>query len=650
MKTDIKPQLRNLFKPLRIGKVELKNRIVMLSLTTGYGELNGTVGDRLITFFAERAKGGAGLIIVPFSPIRAGSPLEPGLYDDRFIAGALRLTERMHACGAKIAAQLITSYHVIFDSGAAEVVGPSPVWNQIMRCTPRPLTIDEIRYIVEEYGKAGWRAREAGFDAVEILVGGGYLLNRFLSPISNKREDPYGGSLGNRMRIILEVIGSIRKAVGKDFPISVRLNVEEQMEGGHTIENSKEVVQILEQAGIQMINVYTGWHESPVPTVQASLPKGAFVHLAEKIKGWVRIPVVAANRINDPMVAEKILADGKADLIGMGRALLADPELPNKSREGRVDEIVPCLACSNCIAEIIATYRQWGKPVSTFCTVNPVAGKEGEYILSPAPRSKKIMVIGGGPAGLEAAITAARRGHQVILYDRGKELGGRLLQAGIPPYKDEMKTLVKSLVVRAERAGVKIKLHSEAGSKTIEEEKPDTLILALGATSLVPDIPGAQGDNVALAEEILTGGKSVSGSVLVVGGGMVGCETAEFLLEQVKGVTQVTVLEMLDRMANDVSPTYRPFFLARLKKAGIKMITNVKVEEITEKGVRVSQADGSKSIEGNAVVLAVGFKANSQLVQELKGIVREAYAAGDCITPRMIKEAIEEGFLIGCKI
>jgi len=641
---------RNLFQPIRIGKLELKNRIVMLAMTTGYGELNETVSDRLVTFFAERARGGAGLMIVPFSPVRAGSPVEPGLYDDRFIPGATRLTERIHALGAKIAGQLITSYHVILGSGIPEVVGPSPVGNQMMRCTPRPLTIDEIHGIIEEYAKSARRAREAGFDMVEILAGAGYLLNRFLSPVSNKRQDQYGGSLENRMRILLEIIGSVRKSVGEGFPISVRLNVDEQMEGGHTIEDSKGVAQTLEKAGIQVINMYTGWHESPVPTVQPSLPKGAFVHLAEKIKSGVRIPVIATNRINDPWVAEKILAEGKADLIGMGRALLADPELPRKAMEGRVEEIVPCIACSNCLTEIMGAYRQWGKPVATFCAVNPAAGKEDRYIPHPAPRPKKVVVIGGGPAGLEAATIAATRGHRVTLYDRGGELGGRLLLAAVPPYKSEMKTLAQSLAARARKAGVRIKLHSEAGRETIEEEKPDALVLALGATPRLPDIPGARGQNVVFAEEVLAGLKSVSGSVLVVGGGVVGCETAEFLLEQGKGVTRVTVLEMLDRMANDMSPTYRPFFLARLKKTGIKMITGARVEEITEKGVRVSQADGSTWVEGNAVVLAGGSMANRQLVQELKGIVPEVHEAGDCISPRMVKEAMEEGFLVGWKI
>jgi 2,4-dienoyl-CoA reductase-like NADH-dependent reductase (Old Yellow Enzyme family)/thioredoxin reductase len=590
------------------------------------------------------------LIIVPFSPVRAGSPVEPGLYEDRFIPGAKRLAERIHEFGAKIAGQLITSYHVILGSGTPEVVGPSPVGNQMMRCTPRPLALDEIHGIIEEYAKSARRAQEGGFDAVEILVGAGYLLNRFLSPISNKRQDQYGGSLENRMRIILEIIASIREKVGEGFPISVRLNVEEHMEGGHTIEDSKEIAQILEKAGIQMINMYTGWHESPVPTVQPSLPKGAFAHLAEKIKSCVNIPVIAANRINDPWVAERILAEGKADLIGMGRALLADPELPRKTREGRIEEIVPCIACSNCLTEIMGAYRQWGKPVATFCTVNPVAGKEGQYIPHPAPRSKKVVVIGGGPAGMEAASVAAMRGHRVILYDRGRELGGRLLLAAIPPYKSEMKTLAQSLAARANKTGVRIKLHSEAGRETVEKEKPDALVLALGASARLPDIPGARGQHVVFAEEVLAGSKSVSGSVLVVGGGVVGCETAEFLIQQGKGVTQVTVLEMLDRMANDMSPTYRPFFLTRLKKTGIRMITGAKVEEITERGVRVSRADGSACIEGDAVVLAGGSAANRELVEEMKGIVPEVYEAGDCLSPRMIKEAMEEGFLAGWKI
>jgi 2,4-dienoyl-CoA reductase-like NADH-dependent reductase (Old Yellow Enzyme family)/thioredoxin reductase len=643
-------QFKHLFTPIDIGTMKVKNRIVMLPLTTGYCELDETIGARLINFYTARAKGGVGLIIVPFSPVHAGSPIEPGLYDDRFLPGVRKLTDTVHAHGAKIAAQLITSYHVILKNGIAEVVGPSAVLNQMTRTVARPLTVPEINHIVKEYGQAARRARQGGFDAVEVLVGGGYLLNRFLSPITNKREDEYGGSLKNRMRIVLEVIASMRKEVGRDFPIGCRLNVAEQMEGGHTIEDSKEVVRILEKAGIQMINVYTGWHESPVPTVQAVLPKGAFLHLAEKIKSWVGIPVIAANRINDPVVAEKAIAEGKADMTGMARALFADPELPNKAREGRVEEIVPCLACSNCLTDILATYRDWGTAASASCSVNPLAGKEAEYTIVPAKKSKKVFVIGGGPGGMEAAMTASARGHRVTLYDKGNELGGKLLIASIPPYKNELQSLVTSLAVRARKAGVEIKLKSDASQAAIEKEKPDVLIMATGSSSLIPNIPGVAGSNVVLAEDVLTGAKTVSGNVLIVGGGMVGCETAEFLLECARGVTQVTVIEMLSRMADNVSPTYRPFFLARLKKAGIKMETNTIVQEITKEGVKVEQKGVTGFIKGDAVVLAAGFKSNPTMDDKSKEKIPEVYAIGDCAKPRMIKDAIEEGFAIGRKI
>jgi len=641
---------KHLFTPVRIGNMEVRNRIVMLPMTTGYCEADETVGNRFINFFAERAKGGAGLLIIPFAPAPAGSPVEPGLFDDRFIPGVRRLTAAIHAHGAKAAPQFIMSYHVAFKGGAPEVVAPSAVMNNILRVVPRALTVEEIQWLVGEYGRSARRAREGGFDAVEILVGGGYLLNRFLSPISNKREDAYGGSLENRMRIILEVIESVKKEAGGDFPIGVRLNIEEQMTGGHTVEESKVVAKALEKAGVRLINVYTGWHESPIPTVASSLPPGAFAHLAEKIKGTVGIPVVAANRINDPVVAEKILAEKKADLVGMGRALLADADLPNKAKEGRLDEIVPCIACSNCLAEIMSIYKSWGKGTATFCTVNPFGGKEGEYILKPALKKKKVVVIGGGPAGMEAAMTAAARGHRVTLFEKGAEPGGWLLVGCLPPHKDEIRKLYRNLAVRTKMAGVEIRLNSEATPERIEAEKPDVLILAIGANPLIPDIPGVKGANVVMAEDILTGRKTVGGAVVIIGGGLVGCETAEFLIEKGKGVTRVTVLEMLERMADTISPTYRPFFLARLKQEGVQMKTRTTVLEITDRGVKVDESGTPGFIEGDAVVLAVGLKADAKLVESFQGKAPEVYSIGDCVKPRMIKEAIGEGFSVGMKI
>jgi len=641
-------KLENLFTHIKIGKEELKNRIVMLALTTGYNEPDNTVGDRIINFYAERAKGGVGLIIVPFTAVDIASPAQPGLFHGRFIPGARRLSDAVHAHGAKIAAQLLTQYHWATSEGSApEVVGPSPILNQMMRCTPKALTIGEIHRLVEEHAKAAWRAREAGFDAVELPIVGGYLLNRFLSPHSNKREDEYGGSLENRLRLPLEIIEAIKQSAGEDYAIICRLSVEEFMEGGHTIEDSKKVAAVLEASGVEAINVYVGWHECPVPTVQMLVPRGAFVYLAEDIKKVVNIPVIAANRINDPILADKILSEGKADLIGMARALLADPELPNKARGGKTDEIVPCIACSHCLAEILSAYKDWEKPVSTFCVVNPRAGRELEYAVKPAPVSKKVFVVGGGPGGMETAIVAASRGHQVTLYERGDRLGGQLLTASLPPHKDEINTLIQSLIVRTQKAGVEVKLNTEVDLKTVEQGKPDVVVLATGATPIIPDIPGARGNNVVTAVEVLTGQKGVGETAIVIGGGMVGCETAEFLAQEGK---KVSIVEMLPRIGNDIVATNRPFTLARLRKLGIRMDTNARVEEMTDKGVRVSRDGVSDFLEGDTAVLAVGFTANKELADELEGRVAALYSIGDCLEARMIREAIEEGFCIGMEI
>ena len=649
-KEDIMTAFTHLFTPARIGDLELKNRIVMLPLTTGFTEGDETIGERLISFYEARARGGAAMIIVPFAPVPSGSPIEPGIYDDRFLPGARRLAGRIQEAGAKIGAQLITSYHVTLAAGVPEVVGPSPVMNQMLRVVPRELTVAEIRHLVGEYAKAAERLKGAGFDLVEILVGGGYLLNRFLSPITNKRTDAYGGDLRNRMRIILEILEAMRAAVGPGFPLGVRINLEEQMEGGHTIEDSREVLLLLEEAGVQVINAYTGWHESPVPTVQAFLPKGAFADLAQKAKGWVKIPVIAANRINDPFVAEEILAAGKADFVGMARALLADPELPDKAREGRAQEIVPCLACSNCLADILSSYRTWGRPAWTSCAVNPAAGREHEGGLAAAPAPKRVLVVGGGPAGLEAARVAALRGHRVVVMEREGVLGGKLVVGSLPPHKEEIANLVRSLALRARRAGAEIVAGTEADGETVAAQKPDCLVVAVGAVPVVPPFPGVGGANVFLAEEVLAGRKTPRGSVVVVGGGMVGCETAEYILVKIGGVKEITVLEMLDRMAADVSPTYRPFFLARLKRQGIRMVTGAKVTGITPEAVEAELGGERRSFAADTVVLAVGYRPDRAAVERFLGLVPETYVIGDCASPRKIKEAMEEGFLTGRKI
>ncbi|PKN34065.1 MAG: hypothetical protein CVU61_09880 [Deltaproteobacteria bacterium HGW-Deltaproteobacteria-19] len=641
---------QHLFTPGRIGNLEIRNRIVMLPMTMGYSEPDGSVGDRFITYFAERAKGGAGMIIIPFTPMYAGSHMAPGVFDDRYLPGIQRFTKAIQAHGAKAACQLITSYHMVFKDDVPELVGPSPVLNQMMRGVPRALTIEEIHGLVEDFGKAAGRARKGGFDALEFIVGAGYLLNRFLSPITNQRDDQYGGSLENRMRIVLEIIASIRREAGDDFPLGVRLNVEEQMPGGHTIEESKIVAQALERAGVNFINTYTGWHESRVPTVASMVPKGAFAPLAGQIRGVVGIPVIASNRINDPETAERIIAEGQADFVGMGRALIADPYLPNKAKEGRADEIVPCLACGNCLSDIMVVYKDPHCGASAGCTVNPRTGKELLYVSTPAGKAKKVFVAGGGPAGLQAALTAAERGHRVTLFEREPELGGWMRIGCLPPHKDEIANLTRSLAVRARKAGVEIRLGCALDPRTVELEQPETLILAVGAVPIVPKIPGVDSAHVVAAEDVLTGNKVVQGRVIVLGGGLVGCETAEFLVSKTKGVTSVTVLEMLDRLAPTISSSYRPFFLGMLKMLGVRLETQTTVEEITGEGVKVSRKGTPEFIEGDAVVLAAGLRLDPAVVEAFRGKAPEVYTIGDCVRPRMIREAVEEGLTVGLKI
>ncbi len=641
---------RHLFRPIKIGKQEIENRICMLPMTTGYAEPDDSVGDRMVSFFAERAKWRPGIIFIPFAPVDAGSPVEPGIYHDRLIPGARRLTEKVHSLGPRIFAQLIISYH-IKSNGIAEVVAPSPVWNGIMRCNPRPLTAEEIGWIVEQYGAAARRCRDAGFDGVEIMTGGGYLLNRFISPFGNTREDGYGGSPENRLRIILEIIESIRSRAGHDFPISCRLNCDEQIKGGLTIGDCEYIAVSLEKAGIVAITVYTGWHESPVPTVQAMLPKAAFIRLAEKLKSWVKVPVIASNRINDPFTAERIIAEGKADMAGMARALLADPEFPAKAREGRAGEIVPCLGCSECIADAVSGYKDWGKSISVSCAINPAAGLEGMVSTTPVARRKKIRVIGAGPAGMEAAIQASLRGHKVTVYEKGPDVGGKLLIGCVPPHKEEIKDLIGSLKARAEKAGVEIILNSEiAPGSPAAGEKPDAVVVAVGADPIKPPIPGSGGPNVIPVEDILSGIKQACGDVLIIGGGLVGCETAEYLIEKGIDIKSVTVLEMLDRMADNISTTYRPFFLARLKKAGIKLLTGARVTEITAQGARIEQNGETGFLKGDTVVMAAGYRADKGLNQSFRNMAPEVYFIGDCANVRMIRDAVREGFELGRKI
>lgn len=631
-------RLQKLFKPIKIGKMNLKNRIVMPAMELGLG-VNHFVTDRSKDFYAERARGGVSLIVVGIAAAAYPGPLLPGgigIYKDEFIPGLRELTDLMHKCGAKIAIQISVLGVLSREEGKLELVGPSDITvdRHSNAPRPRPLTTDEIRKIVGVYGEAAFRAQKAGFDAVELnAIGGTSLISHFLSAYTNKRTDGYGGNIEKRARLLLESIESVKQKVGKDYPLLCRVSGADFIDGGNTLEDTKVVAPMMERAGIHAINVSTGWHESPVPFIQMSVPRANWIYMAEEVKKVVSIPVIGGTRVPDPRLAEQLLAEGRIDLVYIARALIADPEWPKKAKEGRFDEIRPCTACCTCF-DCVIDQR------SITCSVNARAGREAEYSIKPTKEPKKVFIIGGGPAGMEAARVAAIRGHHVTLADSKEQLGGQLLLAVLPPHKEELGNLTGYLAKQMDKLGVNVGLGKEVSARTVEAARPDVVIIAMGATPIIPNIPGVNGRNVAVATDVLTGHREVGKNVLIVGGGMVGCETAEFLAEKGK---KVTILEMLGRIGADIERANRWVIMGRLHNLGIRMERNAKVEEITEKGVRVIRNGNAELFEGDSVVLAVGMEPNRQLAQELEEKVAKLHVIGDSAKPGKIAQAIDSG-------
>jgi len=635
-------QLQKLFEPIKVGEMELKNRIVMPAMAVGLGA-NDMVTDRFKDFYAERARGGAALIVIGLAPPIYPGPIFPGgigIYKDEFILGLRQFADLVHQYDAKVAIQISALGILSMDDGSLELVGPSDVTVERHPGAhkPRPLTVDEIEWIVEAYGEGARRAREAGFDAVELnAIAGTGFVSHFLSAHTNKRTDGYGGEVQDRARFLLECVDSIKQRAGKDYPLLCRVSGADFMEGGNTLEDTKMVAPMMERAGIHAINVSTGWHESPVPFVQPSVPRANWIYLAEEVKKVVSIPVIGGTRIPDPRLAEQILAEGRVDLVYIARPLIADPQWPNKAKEGRFDEIRPCIACCRCLDAVL-------EQGSITCAVNARAGREAEYNIEPAKSpKKKVFIVGGGPAGMEAARVAATRGHHVTLADSGGHLGGQLLVAVLPPHKEELGNLTRYLVAQMDRLAVDVRLGEDVTNRTVEEAKPDVIIVATGATPIMPDIPGVKGRNVAIATDVLRGHRDVGANVLIVGGGMIGCETAEFLAEKGK---KVTIVEMTGRIGADIERTARWVTIGRLRTLGVRMERNARVDEITESGARASRDGGTEFFEAGSVVLAVGMQSNSKLAQELEAKVARLHVVGDSAQPGKIAQAVESAFRV----
>jgi len=662
--------LKKLFTPIRIGKMELKNRIVMPAMHF-LPSWEGALLPHHTDYFVERARGGAALIIIGGCTIDdlSGAVNMISVKDDRFIPGLAALAQAVQTNGAKIAAQLYQAgrYAHSMLMGGKQSISSSPVRSKFTGETPRELTVPEIKQVQANFALAAGRLKRAGFDAVEVIASAGYLISQFLSPVVNRREDEYGGSFENRMRFGLEVAREVRRTVGPDFPVIFRVAGNEFMEGGLENKDAQVFCRELEKAGADLINVTGGWHETRVPQITMALPRGGYVYLAAGIKQAVSIPVMACNRINDPVLADQILRDGLADLIGFARGLIADPELPNKALAGRFDEINRCIGCNQGCFDTLFT----AQPVT--CLVNARAGAEAKRSLSAAPRRKKVMVIGGGPAGMEAARVGALRGHNVVLYEKGKKLGGQLRLAAIPPGRGEFLTFGDYLEARLKNLNVAVHLGVEASSLQVEAEKPDALVLATGAVALIPPLKGIDGPNVRLAWDVLTGKADTGHEVVIIGGGAVGLETALFLAHKgaldaetlyflmfkqaerfetlqsllYQGVKKVTVVEMIKKLGQDIGTSTRWTILQDVSRMGIKTLTRTQAKEITREGV-IAERDGKDLfLKGDTVVIAAGARPDNRLYEELKGRVAEVHLIGDAKSPRKVLEAVAEGFEAG---
>ena len=636
-----------LFTPIHIGPLELKNRIVLAPMATHYADETGAVTDRLKDYYAERARGGTGLIIVEsgyIHPLGRGGARRMGLHEDRLIAGLKGLVESVHSEGARICSQIHHAgrqIRVNYTNGQYPV-SASSIPAAVEAVVPRTLKIFEIEELVEAFGRAARRSLAAGFDAVLIHAAHGYLIHQFLSPLSNLRRDRYGGTSSRRLRFLREIVLRCQESLGKDFPLMVRISASEFIPGGITLKEGQKIARRLEEWGVKAVHVSGGTHDTAEMEIQPmAIPRGCLVHLAEGIKKAVRIPVGAVGRIVDPGMAEEILQKGKADLIAMGRALLADPEFPRKTQEGRWKDIRPCIGCLQGCRDHL--YR--GLPIT--CLVNPRAGMEREYQIKAAEKKKRVLIIGGGPGGMEAARVAALRGHEVTLAEKRNHLGGQFHLASLPDGKREIRVYLDYLTRQLKKLGVQIRINHEITPENMREVKADVVILAAGGSPLVPAIPGINRQWVIPAWQALEQPEKVGEKAAIVGAGSVGAETAEFLLDRGR---DVTLIEMLSQIAGDAEMINRKVLLRSLGEKGAQIRVLTKVTGILPGGVEM-EFDGRKEIlPVDTIVLAVGTRANDELEATLREESVEFYKIGDCATPRKAIDAIHEGFKAGLRI
>lgn len=629
-----------LLEPVTVGTINLKNRMVMAPMLTCLATLDGAVTKEMINYYSERARGGIGAIITEYSYIDDSASKarghQLGVYSDQLLPGLIELVETIKSNGAKAILQIChAGRQTTMACIGMQPVAPSPVPN--FGEMPKELSIAEIEEIQDAFANASYRAREAGFDGVEVHGAHGYLMSQFLASYTNRRTDKYGGNLDDRGVFSLETIGKIRKKVGDHFTVGYRLNCADYVQGGITLEEACRFAQMLENESVDYIHVTAGIQESWQYIIQPMyLERATLVHLADRIKKVVEIPVITVGSHNVE-TAERALREGKADLVAFGRSLIADPGFPNKLISCRIEDIRPCIRGNEgCVSNT-------SKDHAIRCEVNPAAGREADYKILPATDRKNVVVIGGGIAGMEAARLALIRGHRVTLIEKKDNLGGHLIEASVPEFKESLRRLIKWSINQLNKGDMTIKLKTEATPELIQALKPDVLIVAVGSRFVVPMVQGTDRSFVIMPDDVLLGRKAVGERVLVVGAGIVGCETALHIAKNLK--KEVIIVEKEDEVLPGGSFINNATLLENLKGLDVKMYTGWSLEEITEKGVGCTDKKGQQhDLEADTVVLALGLRARRELVEKFIGLAPEVSIIGDCNEARDVYHAFEDAW------
>lgn len=643
----------HLFSPIQIGTTTVKNRVFMPPISTNLAD-KGYVTDELVEHYAARAKGGVGLIITEVTTVEPTYIYLPGdmsICDDSYIPGWKKLTDAVHKYGAKILPQLFHPAYMAFPiPGTPQLIAPSNVGPYYAKEAPRAVTIEELKVIIRQFGEAAFRVKQAGGDGVEIHAAHAHgLLGGFLSPLYNKRTDAYGGDIHGRLRLTLEVIEEVRKMCGKDFIIDVRISGDEYTDGGQNLNDAVYVAKQLEKAGVDFIHVSGGttiMRGSSIPA--PGTPMGSHSKVGEEIKKQVSIPVATVGRITEPWFAEELIANGKADICMIGRANLCDPEFVQKACEGREDEIRPCIGCLRCLNGIM-----FGKRVA--CTVNPSLELENEDNIPVAQEKKQVLVIGGGPAGMEAAFVAKKRGHEVVLCEKGDSLGGLVKLAAVPIAKQELTKVIQYMERKLIREGVEIRLNCEVTEEMLKNEFAGYEVIAgTGADPIVVNAFTAF-KHCVTADDILAGKAFAGRKVVVIGGGSVGCETADYLAPLVNDLfprnREIILLEMADGIMLQESGPGRSLLTQRMMKKGIQIHCKAKVEKVEAEKIYYTENGEEHCIsDADTLVLAMGYRPDSKLEETLKKANVSYHLIGDAKKVGNIKDAITEGYQIAREI